>query len=348
MFELAKVNDVFADFQEQIKEAKKLNEQTVFDYEDKKGNKEARSHIYKLRQSVSAIEKVRKAEKADSLAYGKEIDSVAKSLAGELREMISVHEEPIKAIEEREKQRIELIKENINFFTFYTQDENTQKPLFEIKLILDSVNEKEINESFGEFVETAELAKFKAVDFLTKKITQIEKTEREEQKRVEEQKKREEQERIENETKAKAEQVEREKQIAIEAKEQAEREAKQREHNAEQQRIAELERVEREKRELIEIAKQNTIKMKRIAEEEKQQAIREEQQRVANENARVEAEKKLSADKESKRQANRAHQGRINNTVLEYLKQLGCDESLGKNIIKSMVKNEIPNVTINY
>ena len=34
MFELAKVNDVFADFQEQIKEAKKVNEQTVFDYED--------------------------------------------------------------------------------------------------------------------------------------------------------------------------------------------------------------------------------------------------------------------------------------------------------------------------
>ena len=337
MFELAKVNDVFADFQEQIKQAKKLNEQTVFDYEDKKGNKEARSHIYKLRQSVSAIEKVRKAEKAESLAYGKEIDSVAKSLAGELREMIAVHEDPIKAIEEREKQRIELIKENINFFTFYTQNENTQKPLFEIKLILDSVNEKEINESFDEFVETAELAKFKAVDFLTKKITEIEKTELEEKKRIEEQAKLEQQEAIEREAKAKAEQVEREKQIAIEAKEQAEREAKQREHNAKQQQIAELERVEREKKEAI-----------KKAEHEAQEKILAEKKRIADEKARDEHNKKVIADKEAKRQANRAHQKRINNTVLEYLKQLGCDDELGKSIIKSMAKNEIPNVTINY
>ena len=107
-------------------------------------------------------------------------------------------------------------------------------------------------------------------------------------------------------------------------------------------------RIEREKQEEINKAKRDAeakiIEEKKRIENErfaKEKAEQEEKQRI--EKAKLEAE-----EKERKRQANRAHQKRINNTVLEYLKQLGCNEETGKNIVKAIAKSEIPNVTINY
>jgi hypothetical protein len=337
MFELSKAVDVFADFNKQLEDAKVLNEQTIFDYEDKKGNKDARSHVYKLRQAVSAIDKVRKKEKAKSLEYGRAIDKTAKGIVEELRSMITVHEEPIKAIEDREKKRIENIEININYFVFYTCDENTTSPLLELKIILKSVEEKVIDNSFCEFIESAELAKFKAIDFLKKKINYLEKEEKAEKERLTKIAEQDRLVKIEAYKKAETERIEREKRIANEARENAEREAKEREHIAEQGRIFELEKFEREKKE--EIAR---------IEVEKQHAIQSEKDRVIRENVEKERIANEARIMEEKRQSNRAHQKRINNTVLEYLTQLGCDKSLGKKIITSLAKKEIPNLTINY
>ena len=108
-FAVARINDVFADFYKQLEEAKKVNEQTVFQYETPAGNKAARSHIYKLRQSKSAVESKRKEEKAESLKYGKDLDSEAKKITAEIEEMISVHDAPLKEIEERETVRVNKI-----------------------------------------------------------------------------------------------------------------------------------------------------------------------------------------------------------------------------------------------
>lgn len=93
-------------FRTQLAELKEGNSKAVFDYRDPKGNKEARSHIYKLRQTKAAVDKVRKAEKEASLNYGRLVDSQAKEIVQEIEEMIEVHEKPIREIEKEEEDRI--------------------------------------------------------------------------------------------------------------------------------------------------------------------------------------------------------------------------------------------------
>ena len=102
MNELAKFDEVKA----AIAKFKKENENLVFDYEDAKGNKDARSHIYKLRQTKTVINAIHKEVKAEALAICQKIDKQKRDLIGEVEEMIEVHAAPIKAIEEREAKKI--------------------------------------------------------------------------------------------------------------------------------------------------------------------------------------------------------------------------------------------------
>jgi len=92
---------------DELAEFAKINEQTVFDYEDKKGNKDARSHIRKLRSVNAGIEAARKEAKADALEYGRKVDKKAGEYKEVVADMINVHLVPIKAIEEREAIRKE-------------------------------------------------------------------------------------------------------------------------------------------------------------------------------------------------------------------------------------------------
>ena len=55
----------FSEFRSQLATLKHDNSKAVFNYADPKGNKEARSHIYKLRQTKSAVDKVRKEQKQE-------------------------------------------------------------------------------------------------------------------------------------------------------------------------------------------------------------------------------------------------------------------------------------------
>lgn len=282
-FELAKVNYVFADFKKQLEDAKVLNEQTVFDYEDNKGNKDARSHIYKLRQTVSAVDKVRKAEKAESLEYGRAIDSTAKEISEELRSMISVHETPIKAIEDREKQRKQLIENNIQSIKdsvellFFTSDQARNK-----------YKEREAR--------IAQEATAKAEREAAEKIKQAERD-----------------------------------------KEAVEQKAKEDKDRAEQQRIAAASKAEQDQKDAVEKAQR-----------EAKEKANAEQKRIADARAKAEREEKDAADKEAERQANRAHQGRINKDIMAEFIKLGCDNKLGKKIVTSIAKKEISNIQINY
>ncbi len=96
---------VYDPFRAQLVELREINAKTVFDYENPKGNKDARSHIYKLRQTKSAVEKARKAEKDDALTYGRRVDAEAKEIKDEIDGMIAVHAKPLEEIERREEER---------------------------------------------------------------------------------------------------------------------------------------------------------------------------------------------------------------------------------------------------
>lgn len=78
----------------------------VFDYEDPKGDKAARSYIAGLRKIRARIEAARKDAKAYALEYGRAVDAQAKTLESEILGLIEPHQQALDAIAQREKDRV--------------------------------------------------------------------------------------------------------------------------------------------------------------------------------------------------------------------------------------------------
>jgi hypothetical protein len=106
---------LFEPIQAQMALAKEENDNLVFDYEDPQGNKDARSHIQKLRHVKTEIANVHKTAKAEALAVCRKIDGFKNKLTGEVDAMIAVHNEPIQRIqrarEEAEAEELRKIQE---------------------------------------------------------------------------------------------------------------------------------------------------------------------------------------------------------------------------------------------
>lgn len=81
------------------------NEKLVFAYETSEGEKQARSHIAKLRKAKTVISDIHKEAKAEVLAFGRKLDGKKKELISEVDTMIAVHKDPLDAIE-AEKQAV--------------------------------------------------------------------------------------------------------------------------------------------------------------------------------------------------------------------------------------------------
>lgn len=95
--ELTQYNPVKAE----VEAFKAKNSALVFLYDTPQGNKDARSHIYRMRQTKAQVEKVRKDAKAEALEYGRKVDAVAKELTADLDSMIEVHQKPLDEIDQR-------------------------------------------------------------------------------------------------------------------------------------------------------------------------------------------------------------------------------------------------------
>lgn len=98
MNELVKFDQVKAD----MAAFKQENENLVFNYEDPQGNKDARSHIFKLRKIKTVIADIHKEAKAEALGVCRMLDKEKKDLTVQVEGWIDVHYKPVKEIEERE------------------------------------------------------------------------------------------------------------------------------------------------------------------------------------------------------------------------------------------------------
>lgn len=95
---LAKFDPIAATIAEYKIENANLN----FNLEDKQDNKDARSHVSKLRKAKTAIAVIHKGAKADALAFGRRLDAKKNELTAATDEMIDVWWPKIKEIEQRE------------------------------------------------------------------------------------------------------------------------------------------------------------------------------------------------------------------------------------------------------
>jgi len=227
------------------------NANLVFDYEDPQGEKEARSHVYKLRQAKTKINGIHKKTKSEYLAACKAIDSERNVLVEEVNGWIDVHMMPIQSIEDRrqaviqaaaaaeqaEKERIE--QERLDAIA--KQEEEIAQRQAELKAKEDAAAK----------AEQEKIARFKAEEdriIREREIFEAEKRAEVEAKRREAEAKKQ----AEIDKQEALKRAEREKQEAIEAeREKARKEAEAKAkaeaeriaaEKAEQERLAEIER----------------------------------------------------------------------------------------------------------
>ena len=337
----------YDEFRAQLAELRESNSKAVFDYEDPQGNKDARSHVFQLRKTRTAIDKARKQEKESSLNYGRQVDAEAKDIMAEVELMIDVHSAPLKAIEAKEAARKQEIESKYDLIISLGLV-GINDSIAAIKVSIEKLAELTPDDSFDEFMAEATREHKKSSEALNAALESAVKAEAE---KAELQKLRDEQ--------AERDQLERDKRIAEDAVEDAVKAAEQKAENdrldaerkLEGARIAAKEsqdRAEREKQEAImreEAAKRSAVEAEqrhaeeliRVAKEAEAKAIRDteaaaEVERLANE----------------KRESNKRHKAKINNESVACLVENGIDKKLAKEIIKLIAKKEIANVSISY
>lgn len=349
-------------FYAQLAELEANNAKLVFDYESKKGNKEARSHVNTLRLTKGALERTRKAAKEESLKKGRAIDAEAKAIEARIESMIGIHQAKIDEIENREADRIRAIQDRICQVE-HVIESRASNALRERIAFIEAIS---IDDSFGEFVadaaraKDATLAKYRAMLADAEKSEaqaaelarlRAEAVERERQER-EEAIARAAVEKAQAEAAAKAERERQEaaRQIAeAEARAKAEREAAERRElelklaaeTAERRRVEAEQRAEQERIDSI-------ARAERVAKEAAERTEREAAEAVQREKERVAAAKRAEEAEQAKREANKAHKAKINRTALAALVAGGLSEERAKQCITLIASGKVPAVTINY
>lgn len=340
-------------FRAQLGELRQLNSSVVFNYEDPKGNKEARSHVFKLRKTKSAVEAARKAEKAEALDYGRRVDAEAKEIMGEIEDMIEVHAKPIAEIEEREQKRRDAHESAIAEIIEagrYTLDRWMDLPLEAMQDRLDEIEHENVAE-FEEYASQAGPAKDTTISQINEAIAKREKHEAEQaelarlRQEAKDREQRERDERLKKEAAREAEEKarhEREEAAQREAnlKRQAEEKA-QRERDEAARREEELKRAAEEQRE---DTARREAELKRQAEEAERRAAE------AEERAAREAERKAQEEKEEaeRRERNKRHKGKINREAAAGFMSAGFTDAQAKKAVTLISKGSIEHVAIQY
>lgn len=328
---------VYNEFRSQLAELQHANDTLVFDYESPKGNKDARSHIYKLRQTKAAVDKARKDEKAASLEYGKKVDAEAKEIITAIEKMIFVHQAPLDEIEAREAARKQRHIDAISRVKACGASSLQNWMITDISDLIGrhaQIEAEAITESaFEEFTGQMAEAKDTALMQIREAIAHREKYDKQ-QAEIE----------AARLAAAEAARKQREEQIAREAADKAIKEAEdmvKAERDAAARKELELKlQAERAERQRLEAERRQAEAEQRAREAEKK----------AIEDARVKAdlEAKRNAEEAAAREADRKHAAKINNEILAALVRCGIDEQIAKKVISAIYNRSIPHVSIAY
>lgn len=335
-----------------LAELEQNNSKIVFDYNSKKGNKEARSHVWTLRQSKASLERARTAAKAQSRAVGLAIDSEAKSIGERIGAMIDVHQNALDIIDKAESDRIALLDVRLAQLSNVNCGDGTSAS---IKRAVDSIELIVIDDTWQEYKAKAENAKDACLftlgsDLLAKQNSELKAIEEEKCRVIAAdlaQKERDtaliEKAKVEAQAEAEAKVVEQAESArrAIEAAAQREAQLKIDAENTERRRIESEEKTAKDK-----------IDAQLKAEAEKQAAIKAEQAKAAAlAQAIIDQEKQrinLEAAAKAQREANIEHKSAINRAALAALMAGGISEVCAKDCIKLIALGKVPAIAIAY
>jgi hypothetical protein len=350
-------------FYAQLVELEQKNTALAFDYESPKGNKEARSHVYALRQTKGALERTRKEAKEESLRIGRAIDAEAKEINARIEAMITVHQSALDAIEQREKDRVAALTTRLHELAMTGAAAITT---VDIASAIAGLEPVVIGDDWQEYKTKALEAKDGALRTLRARHAE----------RVEHEAREAELALLRAEAEARA-QKEREEAIARAAVEKAQAEAARKAEEgraaaaraiAEAEARAKAEREAAERRELelklaAEAAERRRVEAEQRAEQERidaaaraererkeaaERAIRDAAEAVKREQERVAAAAALEAAEQAKREANKAHKARINRAALAALVEGGLSEECAKQCVTLIASGKVPAVSIAY
>ena len=339
-------------FYAQLVELEQKNATLVFDYESPKGNKEARSHVNSLRLTKGALERTRKAAKEESLRIGRAIDAEAKEINARIEAMITVHQEAIDAIEQREKDRVVELSRRLFDLRNTGAVENTASTLAAAIAVLEPMV---IGDDWQEFREQALDAKDQSLQALRRRHAD----------RVEHEAKEAELARLRAEA-AERDRLEREAAIIRAAQERERAAAARAAQEAEARAVAEREAAARRELELklqAESAERRRVEAEQRAEQERidaaaraerQVAIAEEHARrraleaVEAEKARVAAAEQAAAAELASREKDKKHKAGVNRAALAALVAGGLTEECAKQCVTLIASGKVPAVSIAY
>lgn len=326
----------FTEFEQQLNALEAESKSIIPDLTTKKGIEAEKSHIYKWRQSKSAVTKIHKEAKAEALEYGRKVDAVKNKLLGRIEAVIAEREKPLNEIEERESERVAVIKQRIDTLNVYQSAAyDTTAEIYQ-----EFLNEAEafaIDDTLEEFKAEAAIAKDAAIAQIKPLLAARLKYEAEQAELV----------RL-REQAALQERKDREARIAQEAAERATREAE-----AKAQREADA-RANEEKRKAEEAEKAEQARLLELETAKREKAEAETRaanaEKAAKEKAERELQDKNRREKEEaeKREANKKHQAKINNEAVAGFVKSGLSQDDAVKAVTAIAKHEIANVTISY
>lgn len=319
----------YSEFRAQLAQLEAENRALVFDYADPKGQKDARSHIHKLRRTKGAVESARKTEKAASLEYGRRVDAEAKEIIEQIETMIDVHERPIREIEEREEARKQELAAKLGALCAY-RETPASRTAVELRERLAELQAIVIDESYAESMAAATTHKKDAAAHLAALIADTERREAEAAELA----------RLRAEEAARA-QAEREQRIAAEAAAKAKADAE-----AAAERAARQEREAAEARERAE--KERADRAEREAKAAEERAAKAAQEAVERERREAEQRAKAEADAAAKREADKVHRAKVNNAAADALVEAGITKEQAQAIVTLIAQRKVPAVTISY
>jgi len=338
---------VYSEFRQQLEQLKEDNKTVVFNYETPEGSKEARSHIYTLRKTKGAVDKARKAEKAESLRYGRLVDSEAKELVSEIDTMIEVHAAPLREIDEREAERIEQHKDHIEGMHQVSGQTERQDGT--------PLNSEELREAysyvsgidfltFEEFAEQAAEVREQALHILTRRINERKQYEEEQAELVRLRREAEAREAREAEERKKREKADREERIRKEGEARARQEAEEKAARERQEAEAREQAAQLE----IETAQREKAEAKQAAAEAEQRAAQAEKEaKLAAEQA-VRDKVAQEAAAAAKRESNKRHRAKFNNEALDCLVAGGIDTDVARSCVTLIAEGKVRHVKITY
>lgn len=299
---------LYSEFRAQLTALREHNSSLVFDYESTKGNKDARSHIYKLRQTKAALDRARKNEKAEALERGRQVDAQAKEIAVELDAMIALHQGPIDEIDARETARKAAHEKRIERMQELGTPTNADLPVAKLNDLLAEVESYRPGPHWEEYELEAGRVRDAAIVALTAAIERREKYDAEQAELARH-----------RAAEREREQRERDERIAREAGERAQKAADAR--AAEERRSLE-ERAERAERDAADAA-----------------------DRIKRETAEADAKREREA---KAREENRRHAGKVHREAVAAFVKAGVDEAAAKHVVTLIAQRAIPRVEIRY